>query len=140
MLSKLVTPALRMFGPDVGLLVMRIGFGGFMALNHGWPKLMKFAEKSGSFAPWFPLPSPVSYSLTVFAELVCAILVVVGLGTRLSSLMLVFTMLVAAFGAHGDSLLGDGESALVYAAAFLGLALTGAGKYSMDAKLSRSLL
>lgn len=139
MIAK-VTNALRALGPDLGLLVMRVGVGGFMALNHGWPKLVKFSEKSGTFAPWFPLPSPVSYSLTVFAELVCAVLVVVGLGTRLSSLMLVFTMLVAAFGAHGDSLLGDGERALVFAAAFLGLALTGAGKYSVDAKLVRSQL
>ena len=139
MLSKL-TNALRALGPDLGLLVMRIGFGGFMALNHGWPKLMKFSEKSSGFAPWFPLPSTVSYSLTVFTELVCALLVVAGLGTRVSSLMLVFTMLVAALGAHGDSLLGDGEHALLFAAAFLGIALTGAGKYSVDAKLFRSQL
>lgn len=133
-----VTNALRALGPDVGILVMRVGFAGFMALNHGWPKLMKFSEKSADFAPWFPLPSTVSYSLTVFAELACALLVLIGLGTRLSALVVVFTMLVAAVGVHGDSLLGDGESALVFAAAFLGLALTGAGKYSADAKLFRS--
>jgi putative oxidoreductase len=139
MISK-VTNALRALGPDVGLLIMRVGFGGFMAFNHGWPKLMKFADKSGSFAPWFPLPSTVSYSLTVFAELVCALLVVVGLGTRVSSLIVAFTMLVAALGAHNDSILGDGEHALLYAFAFLGLALTGAGKYSADAKLFRSQL
>jgi putative oxidoreductase len=137
MMSKL-TNALRALGPDLGLLVMRVGFGGFMALNHGWPKLMKFSEKSGSFAPWFPLPSTVSYSLAVFAELVCAVLVVVGLGTRVSCVPLVFTMLVAAFGAHGDNVLGDGERALVFAAAFFGLALTGPGKYSLDAMLFRS--
>lgn len=137
MIAK-VTNALRFLGPDLGLLVMRVGFGGFMALNHGWPKLMKFSEKSGSFAPWFPLPSTLSYSLTVFAELACALLVVVGLGTRVACVPLVFTMLVAAVGAHGDSILGDGEHALLFAAGFFGIAFTGPGKYSADAKLQRS--
>lgn len=133
-----VTNALRSLGPDLGLVLMRIAFGGLMALNHGWPKLMKFSAKSGSFAPWFPLPSTLSYALTVFAELGCAVLVVVGLGTRVACLPLVFTMLVAAFGAHGDSILGDGEHALLFAAAFFGIALTGPGKHSADAMLFRS--
>lgn len=135
-----VTNALRALGPDAGLLALRVGMGGFMALNHGWPKLMKWGDKAAGFAPWFPLPSPLPYALTVFAELVCAVLVVVGLGTRVASLVLVLTMLVAAFGAHSDSPLKEGEHALLFAFGFLALALMGAGKHSVDALAFRSKL
>lgn len=138
MISK-VTNALKALGPDVGLLVARVGFGGFMAVNHGWGKLMKFGTKASTWAPWFPLPSEVSYALTVFGELVCAVLIVVGLGTRVAAVPAFLTMLVAAFGGHSDDPFGDGEHALLFAIGFLTLALTGPGKYSIDAKLFRSI-
>ena len=44
------------------------------------------------------------------------------------------TMLVAAFVVHASDPIGTKEKALFYAIAFLALAFTGAGKYSIDRK------
>ena len=132
MIAKLKN-ALNAHGAALGLLVLRVGFGGFMAVNHGWPKLMGFAAKSEKFASFLPLPSPLSLSLAIFGELACALLIVAGLGTRLAAVPAVITMLVAAFGVHGDDVSGDGEHALLYAFAFAAIGLMGPGRWSLDA-------
>jgi putative oxidoreductase len=131
-LRQLLTSALGSHGEAVGLLLLRVGFGGFMAVNHGWPKLMGFSEKSAKFATWLPTPGPFNLSLAIFGELVCAALIVIGLGTRVAAVPAVITMLVAALGAHSDDVLGDGEHALLFAIGFAAIGLLGPGRYSLD--------
>lgn len=108
-----------------------------MAVNHGLPKLLGFAAKSQTFGSFLPLPSPVSLGLAIFGELVCAALLVVGLGTRWAALPALFTMLVAAFGAHRSDPFGDGERALLFAIAFAAIGLLGPGPWSIDGQWRR---
>ncbi len=134
---------------SVGLLILRFGFGGYL-MTHGWGKLlMVFDGKLGSFGDPIGLGSPASLLLTTFAEFFCALLVVLGLGTRFVAIPVVITMAVAAFVAHGDDpwtmgaaakLFMSGaskswaskEPALLFLIAFLTLVFTGAGRYSLD--------
>ena len=120
---------------DVGLLLLRVSSGLLMAFGHGYPKLASWAEKSTGFPDPLGVGSAVSLALAIFGELVCGILVAIGLGTRLSAVPLVFTMLVAAFIVHGDDPFQKQEFALVYAIPFLALIFTGPGRFSLDAKL-----
>jgi putative oxidoreductase len=115
-------------------LILRIGFGGFM-LTHGIPKMMKlFAGGEIQFADPIGLGATASLVLTVFAEVVCAALIVVGFKTKWATYPLIFTMLVAAFVVHADDPLGKKEFALLYAVGYLAISLLGAGKYSIDKK------
>lgn len=125
--------ALDVHGSTLALLLLRLGFGGFMAVKHGWPKLMAFSAYSEKFASFLPLPSALSLSLAIFGELVCALLIVFGLSTRMAAIPAAITMLVAAFGAHGDDVTGKGEHALLYAIAFAAIGLAGPGRWSLDA-------
>ena len=73
----------------------------------------------------------------IFCEFACAILVVLGLASRIAVLPLVFTMGVAAFIIHGGDPLfmaGDAskEPALIYLAAFAVIFFTGPGRFSLD--------
>ena len=119
---------------NLAKLILRLGFGGFM-LTHGIPKLMQLFE-GGTIQ--FPDPLHVgattSLILTVFAEFVCAALIVVGYKTKWAAIPLVITMLVAAFIVHGADPMGKKEFALLYAIGFLCIGLLGAGKYSLDRK------
>lgn len=119
--------------PDVGLLVLRLFFGVSMALAHGWPKLQRFSELQNSFPDPLGIGSMPSLSLAIFAELACAVAVAIGLLFRASLLPLIATMVVAAFIVHGQDPFKKQELALAYLSAYVALACTGPGRYSVDA-------
>ena len=119
------------------LAVLRIGLGLGMLLGHGWPKLMAFSERSSSFADPLGLGSPLSLALIVFAEVLCAGLVVLGVFTRLASIPLIFGMGVVVFLVKGGAILGGGELASVYALGFIALLVGGGGNVSLGRMLRR---
>jgi putative oxidoreductase len=117
---------------DIGLLVLRVGVGGFMLVAHGWGKLAGFGGLAGTFPDPIGLGSTVSLVLAIFAEVLCALLIVVGLGTRFAAVPLLVTMLVAALVVHADDPWSKKEFALLYAIPFLTLIFTGGGGYALD--------
>lgn len=135
---------------SAGLLILRLGIGGYMA-SHGWGKLqMILAGQYDMFGDPIGIGSQLSLFLVMFAEFICALLVVLGAATRFAVIPLIITMGVAAFVAHGSDPWtmetaaklffsgkakhwGSKEPALMFLTVFLALALTGAGKYSVDA-------
>ena len=136
-------------GVAAGLLILRVGFGGFL-MTHGWGKADMIANgQLDSFPAMIGLSGPASLLLVTFAELVCAGLVVIGLGTRLAAVPVVIAMAVAAFVAHAQDpwtmgraaelfMSGQSESwgskqpALMFLIPFLALIFTGAGRFSID--------
>ena len=122
---------------DLGLLVLRIWIGASMALLHGWDKLTGFSKISPQFLDFMGIGKGPSLALTVFAELACAIFIVVGLWTRLSALILGFTVGVAFWLAHGAKLSGQGsgEMAFLYLGACAVLLAAGGGRYAADSSL-----
>lgn len=113
------------------LLLLRVYFGVLM-MNHGYKKMENFAQIKTKFMNFLGLGSSVSLSLTIFAELFCALLIVIGLFTRLATIPLIVTMCVALFKAHNSDFFGEGEMAALYLGAFITILLTGPGKYSVD--------
>lgn len=122
---------------NAGLLVLRLWLGLSMLILHGWTKFTGFSEMAGKFPDPIGLGSSTSLALTVFAEVVCALLVVIGLFTRAAALTQTILMTVAFFIVHKGALSGpgSGELAFIYLAGFVTLLLAGAGRFSLDAKL-----
>mgnify|MGYP006139851911 FL=1 len=117
---------------SLGLLVVRLLAGGMM-LTHGIPKIGRLmGEGPVKFADPFGLGPEISLSMAIFSEVLCAILIMIGFKTRLSTFPLMITMLVAAFYAHWDDPFGKKELPLLYFSVFLGILIVGAGKYSID--------
>lgn len=122
--------------PDLALLVLRLWLGASMALLHGWGKMINLLSGTSKFPDILGIGSTPALVLTIFAELLCSVLLIFGLWTRLAALMLVITMSVAFFMAHGAKLAGqgNGELAFVYLAGYFVLLIAGAGKFSVDKK------
>ncbi len=103
-----------------------------MILQHGWKKLLNFS----SIAPNFPDPlgvgSQMSLALAVLGEVICPLLIIVGLRTRIAAIPAAITMAVAAFIVHAGDPLKDREMALIYLFAFVVIALLGPGRISWD--------
>lgn len=118
---------------DYALLITRLVFGGLM-LTHGWPKLMKIINSDWGFADPLGIGAAPSLILAVFAEFFCALAIVLGWKTRLFSIPLIFTMLVAALIIHGSDPLADKEMAILYLGGFAVLAFMGGGRLSIDRK------
>ncbi|MGB0880951.1 MAG: DoxX family protein [Polaribacter sp.] len=120
------------------LLILRVVIGIFM-LTHGWGKMQTlFSGEPIQFADPIGLGASFSLALTVFAEVLCSILIIVGLGTRFAAIPLLITMLVAVFIVHANDGFGKQELGLLYAAMYGAIALAGAGKFSLDYLLFKS--
>ncbi|MES2591949.1 MAG: DoxX family protein [Bacteroidota bacterium] len=117
---------------SLALLLIRLAAGAFM-LTHGWSKLEKaFGTEPIQFSDPLGIGVTASWALTVFAEFFCSFLLLIGLTTRLATIPLMITMIVAAFIVHGDDPFGKKELALFYLLVYIALAIAGAGRYSAD--------
>tara|TARA_Y100001968_G_C19326994_1_gene702278 strand:- start:486 stop:920 length:435 start_codon:yes stop_codon:yes gene_type:complete len=121
---------------DIGLVFMRIIFGTFMFINHGYSKLL------GGINRWERLGSALtdfiglSFLQTFFglmaalSESVFSLFIVLGLLTRISSTLLFITMFIASAHHLVDNEVP--EMAILYASFCLLLLIAGPGKYSLD--------
>jgi putative oxidoreductase len=127
-------------------------------LNRGWKNSM---ARTGSriFQDRFPfpfdhLPSTLNWELSMWAELICALAILIGLGTRISAIALIVVTIVATAAVHwpadwsslselaqGYAITNKGfgnfKLPAIYLAALMPLVLAGAGKLSVDAWLAR---
>ncbi|MBF2055476.1 MAG: DoxX family protein [Candidatus Sericytochromatia bacterium] len=124
--------------PDLGLLLLRLSLGSLM-LTHGLPKLQRFSELSQTFPDPIGLGSGFSLLLAVGAEVGCSLLLIFGAFTRLATIPLAVTMLVAALVIHGSDPFAKKELALLYLFPYLTLLLTGPGRFALDSWLVRFL-
>ena len=121
---------------DLALLLVRLLAGGMM-LTHGIPKIGRFfGEGPVQFADPIGLGPEMSLGLAIFAEVACAILVMIGFKTRWATIPLMITMLVAAFYAHGSDPFSKKELSLTFFTLFLSIN-SGPGKYSVDEWIRR---
>ena len=117
---------------DSASLVLRVG-ASLLMLTHGIPKLIQLVSAEPVvFAGVMGMSPTLSLALAVFAEVICSVFILFGLGTRLAAVPLVFTMLIAAFHIHASDPFAGKEMALLYALMFIVVTITGGGKYSLD--------
>ncbi|MDQ6609050.1 MAG: DoxX family protein [Bacteroidota bacterium] len=114
------------------LLLLRIGFGGLLAINSGWQKLHQFNFILSKWHSTIGLSSKMELSLVIFAEFFCAIFVVLGLFTRLALIPIIITMCVIVFKVNGGSYTNQAAYPMLLLIGFIALLFTGPGKVSLD--------
>ena len=129
---------LKDWPPLVFRLILAYGF--FEPALKKWSNMEAIAQWFASMH--YPLPTLNAY-LAATTEISGSILLLLGLGTRLISLPLMFVMLVAIFTVH----IGNGFAAgsngfeipLYYLAMLFSLVVTGSGKFSVDYLIGKGL-
>lgn len=129
---RIIGDKLSFIGPTLARLTVGVVF-----IGTGWGKLHSLPDVTQYFAS-LHIPAPAFQArLAASTEFFGGILVLLGLGTRLASLPLAFTMVVAVLTAKRGDI--DGLSTLLgfeewtYIVIFLWLAVAGAGPLSLDA-------
>jgi len=126
--------------PDAGfgILLLRV-FIGAALMTHGFPKLFGGLENFTGFVTSLGVPAPqVMAFLAAFAESFGALFLLLGLLTRPAAFMVLCTMAVAIFGAHGSDGFSKQELAWLYFVPALLFLIQGAGKWSLDFLISKS--
>lgn len=119
---------------NVALLFFRVSFSLFIIILHGIPKLKNLFSGNIQFANILGMGETVSLVLATIAEVVFPILIIIGFKTRLATIPLIITMVVAAFVYHGADPISVQEKPLLFLCGFITILLAGAGKYSVDRK------
>jgi putative oxidoreductase len=135
---------------DVAVLLLRVA-AGLIFLPHGWSKIAGeggSAAFAGGLAEGYGIPLFLGH-LAAYVELIGAVLLLVGLFTRLDALLLAGTMFVAAFvvqlpdalfevppnANRAFAVLRGIETPLAMFAICFALVLTGGGRFSLDTVL-----
>lgn len=115
---------------DKALLLQRVFFGSLLFFGHGLDKVTHFSVLKLSFPDPIGWGSTLSVLVVIFAEFVCAGLVVLGIFTRWACIPVIGLMGFIAFVFHGDDPWNKKELAILYLCAFLVIALLGEGRYT----------
>lgn len=126
---------------DLPLLLFRV----ILAVGFYEPAMMKLKNLSG-VAEWFgsmnyPLPM-ISASLSMVTEVSGIVLLILGLGTRLISIPMMFIMVIATLTVHLPNGFPAGDNGfeipLYYFLMLFALVIYGPGKYSLDQLIRRA--
>jgi len=130
---------------DVGLLLVRVGFGGYMAIAHGLGKIKNPGAMTGYLENLsLPFPAAMAWMAGV-AEFFGAIFLAIGIVTRPVATLLACVMGVAAFVAHKNDpfFAAPGQTsrelAMLYLFVFVLFMLAGGGRFSLDALLRKKV-
>ncbi|HLP04941.1 MAG TPA: DoxX family protein [Paludibacter sp.] len=116
------------FFHNTGLFLLRMILGFFM-LSHGWHKIENFQMLTAGFPDPLNIGSASSLVLSIFAEFVCSVLVILGLFTRIVAVPIMVGMVATIFIIQSNL---PRELAFLYLLLYVVLTFMGAGKFSLD--------
>ncbi len=136
---RMDAPRLNLLGVDLGLLLLRVWFGGALFLKHGLEKPTHFSQMAAHFPDPIHIGPVPSLVIALLSDSVCSVLVALGFATRWAALFIFANLLVAWIFVHHLEFFGrgadHGELTVLYIGGFLALMFTGAGRFSLDAIL-----
>lgn len=119
---------------DLGLLILRVVFGLTLCVVHGWAKVVHFSDMASHFPDPLHIGSQFTLLFAILSDLVSALLIALGLGTRWAALIVAINTGAAFVIVHKFALSGQhsGELPLLFCAWAVAILLMGPGRFSFD--------
>ncbi|MEM5294092.1 DoxX family protein [Burkholderia sp. JPY481] len=114
---------------DVALLFLRVSASVLLLIVHGLPKVLHIGAQLGAIEDPLHLGSAFTLAFAIFAEVVCPVLMIVGVFTRLAALPILVVTVVALTLVHPDWSLEQAQFAWMLLILFGTVAIGGAGRY-----------
>jgi putative oxidoreductase len=119
---------------DLGLLLLRVVFGLTLCVVHGWTKIIHYSDMASRFPDPLHIGSQFTLMFAILSDLVCSLLIVLGLATRWAALIVAINTGAAFVLVHHATLFGphSGELPLLFCTWAVALLIMGPGRYSLD--------
>lgn len=124
---------------DAGLFFLRLTGSLLLLYVHGLPKVMHFSEELTRIEDPFGLGPWASLLPAIFAEVVCSLFIILGVGTRLACLPIIGVLLVAMLVVHPGWSIAEGQFGWLLLIVFTTLAITGPGNWRPHANRAQEL-
>ena len=124
---------------DFGLLFLRVSGALFLLGVHGLPKLLNFSAELQRIEDPFHLGAHLTLILAIFAEVLCPLLIVVGVLVRLACLPILFVLLVALLVVHPQWSVAEGQFGWLLLILFTSIFIAGPGRLALNVHLAGAL-
>ncbi|MBW9399746.1 DoxX family protein [Leclercia sp. EC_58] len=116
---------------DLGLFFLRIAGSLLLLYVHGLPKVLHFSEELTRIEDPFGFGPYFSLIPAIVAEVICPILILFGVATRLACVPIIAVLLVAMLVVHPGWSIAEGQFGWLLLIIFTTLAITGPGGWRL---------
>jgi len=116
---------------DVGLLYLRVTGSLLLLLVNGLPKVLHYTAQAVIEDPLHIGRSPTIW-LAIFAEVICPLLMIVGIGVRVAAIPIMVVTVIALTLVHPDWTLEQAQFAWMLLIIFGTVAIGGAGRFRIS--------
>ncbi|MCK6190585.1 MULTISPECIES: DoxX family protein [unclassified Pseudomonas] len=121
---------------DLGLLFLRVSGALFLLWVHGVPKVLNYSEQLTLIEDPFHVGATVTLLLAIFAEVVCPVLIVVGVWVRLACLPILAVLLIAMLVVHPQWTLLEGQFGWLLLIIFTSVLIAGPGRLTLGQRFT----
>ncbi|YCI82399.1 DoxX family protein [Enterobacteriaceae bacterium] len=114
---------------DAGLLFLRLTGALMLFYVHGLPKVLHYRAELTRIEDPFGFGPHVSLLGAILAEVICPVLIALGLFTRLACLPIIVVLLVAMLAVHPGWSIAEGQFGWLLLIIFTTIALCGPGRW-----------
>lgn len=136
MTMKTTRPSVAEHSGDAGLFFLRLAGSFMLAYVHGWPKVVNYAYELTVIEDPFGFGPHFSLWCALIAEVICPILIVAGVATRLACLPVIAVLLVSMFVVHPAWTIAQGQFGWLLLIIFVAIALCGPGRWRVPLPFS----
>jgi putative oxidoreductase len=119
----------RFSAPDAALLFLRVTASVLVLAVHGLPKALHYTSQLEAIEDPLHLGKTLTLGCAIFAEVVCPLLMIAGIATRLAALPVMLVSVIALGLVHREWTLDQGQFAWMLLIMFGTVAIGGAGRY-----------
>lgn len=119
---------------DLGLLFLRVSGGLFLLWVHGLPKLLNYSAQLQNIEDPFHLGANATLMLAIFAEVLCPLLIIVGVLVRLACLPILCVLLIALLIVHPQWSIEEGQFGWLLLILFTSIFIAGPGRLALNVR------
>lgn len=136
-MKKLISTTYSDNAFNFAMLLQRVVAGLMLLIAHGLPKISHYNEMAATFFDPLKIGHRNTLLLSIFAEVFCSMLLVLGLFTRIAAFIIVLDLSFAVFMYHRGQPLRNADLGIIYLTSVFSILLVGPGRVSVDGMMGK---